>query len=138
MLETSFIELIPITWPAMLTSGPPELPELMAASVWITVVATELSLALTVRLVAEMIPLVTVLAYSKPIGDPIAITSWPAAMSLELLKVATVVTLAALIFKTARSVVSSVPTIWASTVLPLLKITWISLEPETTWLLVTT
>ena len=138
MLEANFIELIPITWPAMLTSGPPELPELMAASVWITVVATELSLALTVRLVAEMIPLVTVLAYSEPIGDPIAITSWPAAMSLELPKVATVVTLAALIFKTARSVVSSVPTIWASTVLPLLKITWISLEPETTWLLVTT
>ena len=27
--------LTPITWPALLTSGPPELPGLMAASVWI-------------------------------------------------------------------------------------------------------
>ena len=28
-------ELIPTTWPAMFTSGPPELPGLIAASVWI-------------------------------------------------------------------------------------------------------
>ena len=27
--------LMPMTWPALLTSGPPELPGLMAASVWI-------------------------------------------------------------------------------------------------------
>ena len=26
--------LMPMTWPALLTSGPPELPGLMAASVW--------------------------------------------------------------------------------------------------------
>jgi hypothetical protein len=25
---------MPMTWPALLTSGPPELPGLMAASVW--------------------------------------------------------------------------------------------------------
>ena len=28
-------ELIPMTWPLMLSSGPPELPGLIAASVWI-------------------------------------------------------------------------------------------------------
>ncbi len=32
-LAESFIELIPITWPAKLISGPPEFPALMAASV---------------------------------------------------------------------------------------------------------
>ena len=32
----SICELTPITWPAALNSGPPELPGLIAASVWMT------------------------------------------------------------------------------------------------------
>ena len=32
----SICELTPITWPCALNSGPPELPGLIAASVWIT------------------------------------------------------------------------------------------------------
>ena len=75
VLDESFIELIPITWPAMLINGPPELPELMAASVWITDVSVPSVPALRVRLVAEIIPRVTVFAYSLPIGEPIAKTS---------------------------------------------------------------
>ena len=91
-----------------------------------------LELALIVRFGAEMIPFVTVLAYSLPIGEPIAKTSWPALIELELPNLATVVTLAALIFKTARSVVESVPTSSAWTFLPLLMITCSALAPETT------
>ena len=37
----SICELTPITWPAALNSGPPELPGLIAASVWIDVVDRE-------------------------------------------------------------------------------------------------
>ena len=37
-------ELIPTTSPAALTSGPPELPGLIAASVWIAVSYTHLTL----------------------------------------------------------------------------------------------
>ena len=135
--DASFIELIPITWPAILISGPPELPELIAASVWITLVAAAPDLAVMVRFLAEMIPLVTVLAYSLPIGDPIANTSCPAAISLEFPNDATEETLVELIFRTAKSVVLSVPTMEAETSFPLLKITFKAFDPDTTWLFVT-
>ena len=60
---------------AMVIRGPPELPELIAASVWITEVKVPSVPAFSVRFLAETIPLVTVLAYSLPIGEPIAKTS---------------------------------------------------------------
>ena len=59
----------------MLINGPPELPELIAASVWITDVKVPSVPAFNVRSFAEIIPFVTVLAYSLPIGEPIASTS---------------------------------------------------------------
>ena len=73
----SFIELIPITCPAELTSAPPELPGLIAASVWITVCWLAEDVVM-LRAGAEMIPCVTVEAYSLPSGDPTAITVCPA------------------------------------------------------------
>ncbi len=58
--------LIPMTCPALLTSGPPELPGLMAASVWMRLrrVSGALdwfaSLALIIRPSPDTIPVVTV------------------------------------------------------------------------------
>src|SRR5664280_1692066 len=59
---------IPMTLPELSTRGPPELPGLMAASVWNMLVSVSEEVpdelpACTVRPVAEMIPWVTV-------GDP--------------------------------------------------------------------
>ena len=61
---------MPTTWPPELSSGPPELPGLSAASVWITRSIGEPSRPWIVRSVAETIPLVSVCA--RPKGEPIA------------------------------------------------------------------
>ena len=53
-------ELIPITRPSASISGPPELPGLIAASVWITSEIVKPLGALICRCSAEMIPEVTV------------------------------------------------------------------------------
>src|SRR5437660_9042730 len=50
---------MPITWPPASTSGPPEFPGLIGASVWMRLVSRWL-LALSERLRPEMIPDVTV------------------------------------------------------------------------------
>ena len=62
-------ELIPITSPLRFTSGPPLLPGLMAASVWMSVTGPALRTALT-------IPRVTVFE-STPSAEPTAMTSSP-------------------------------------------------------------
>ena len=74
--------LMPTTSPRMLTSGPPELPGLIAASVWIasmTVLASRrcrwLSPVRTGRFSALTMPLVTVPC--RPSGEPIATTCSP-------------------------------------------------------------
>ena len=70
-------ELMPTTSPFMSTSGPPLLPGLIAASVWIAgyvVLWPSASVpTLTGRSSAETMPLVTV--ESSPNGDPTATTS---------------------------------------------------------------
>ena len=74
---------MPITWPAESTSAPPELPELMAASVWMMLVSVSvapdaLSPACTVRPVAETIPDVTVgVPADRPRALPTAMTASP-------------------------------------------------------------
>ncbi len=69
-----------MTAPVESTSGPPEFPGLIAASVC-RALMKELSLeespAVTGRFFALMIPVVTV--PDKPSGDPIAITASPTA-----------------------------------------------------------
>ena len=64
-----------MTWPSRLNSGPPELPGFTAASVWMKVTnecrchpAADAPMALTT-------PAVTL--FSKPNGEPMAITHWP-------------------------------------------------------------
>ena len=66
-------ELTPMTSPLMFTSGPPELPGLIGASVWRN---DSYSLMPTsFRSVAEMMPVVTLWLSSN--GEPTAMTSSP-------------------------------------------------------------
>ncbi len=73
--------LMPITSPRDDTSGPPELPGLSAASVWITSSIMRPVVARSVRPSADTTPAVTV--DSKPSGLPMAIASWPRRSALE-------------------------------------------------------
>ena len=71
----SIWELIPITSPAASISGPPELPGLIGASVWIAFSIVKPFGALISRCTAETIPAVAV--RSRPNGLPIATTGSP-------------------------------------------------------------
>ena len=74
-------EFTPITRAPASTSGPPELPGLIGASVWMALMyavgasASLLSLTTTGRFRAETMPSVTVPA--RPSGEPTAITGSP-------------------------------------------------------------
>ena len=67
--------LTPTTCEVLVTSGPPELPGLSAASVWIRFSSRRTVRARSERPSALTTPAVTVCW--KPNGLPIAITSWP-------------------------------------------------------------
>ncbi len=82
MLLVSIWSLRPITWPDALISGPPELPGLIEASVWIAFGIVNWFGAVIVRPVALMMPAVTVLG--SPNGLPIAITLSPTCTASEL------------------------------------------------------
>ncbi len=75
VLLVSIWSLRPITWPAALISGPPELPGLIGASVWIAFGIVNWLGALIVRPTALTMPAVTV--FASPNGLPIAITLSP-------------------------------------------------------------
>ncbi len=76
-------EFMPTTSPRMLTRGPPELPGLIAASVWMALMKAVLaeSPADTGRLSALMMPVVTV--EDRPSGAPTATTCSPTWTSSE-------------------------------------------------------
>ena len=67
--------LIPSTRPSASSSGPPELPGLIAASVWIASSIWKSVSDSTERPVAEITP--TESEFSSPNGLPIAATGWP-------------------------------------------------------------
>ena len=71
----------PITSPRDVTSGPPELPGLSAASVWITLSIRRPDCARSERPSALTTPEVTV--HWKPYGLPMAMTSWPGRICCE-------------------------------------------------------
>jgi len=127
---------MPTTWPDMFSSGPPELPWLIAASVWITPEIVKLFVELMSRLRALTIPVVTV--SSSPNGLPIATTpspTWslpesPSASGCSLLE-------GAFTFSTAMSDEGSAPTTVALYFDPSLKVTEIALAFAITWLFVT-
>ena len=83
--RVAIAELTPTSWPLMLTSAPPELPGLIAASVWIASSTVfwlpDSPVVDTGRFSALMIPVVTV--PDKPSGEPIATTGWPTRRSDE-------------------------------------------------------
>ena len=113
-------ELMPTTAPVMSTSGPPELPGLIAASVWMAGYVVELpSLSeptLTGRSSALTMPLVTV--ESRPKGAPNATTSWPTSRLADCPMVAAVRSLTPSALITAVSVSGSVPRISAGALVP--------------------
>src|ERR1051326_7497454 len=68
-------ELMPITWPLALSSGPPELPWLIAASVWMALLMSNDVSDVMLRLSAEITP--TDSDCSSPNGLPMAATGAP-------------------------------------------------------------
>ena len=125
-------ELMPITSPSMLKSGPPELPLLMGASVWMK---SSYGPALMLRLRAETMPAVTV--EPMPKGSPMAITQSPMrALSLSPNLVAGS-GFFGFTFSSARSVLMSRPTSLAGRVVSSLSTTLICSPFSITWLLVT-
>ena len=76
----------PMTWPCALTSGPPELPGLIGASVWMASkntcgVVPAVWPGWTGRSTALTMPLVTVSA--RPSGEPMAMTGSPTATEVS-------------------------------------------------------
>ena len=116
-------ELMPMTAPVASNNGPPELPGLMEASIWMALVTTRSEDACvwscevesssmetsTGRLSAETMPVVTV--FDKPSGAPIAMTGAPTCRLCDEAKRATVRFDGGFSRRmTARSVVLSWPT----------------------------
>ena len=120
-------ELMPTSSPFMFTRAPPELPGLIAASVWMASMTDawlveELSPeALTGRFRALMMPEVTVPA--RPRGEPMATTFWPTATVLELPMAMGVRPVLLATLMTAMSAEGSRPTMLAVAVLPSWKTT---------------
>ena len=97
--------LIPMTSPRRFTSGPPELPGLIDASVWMKF--SYVAIPTSARPVALTTPTVTVL--SSPKGLPIAIAHSPTRSVSEFPSVATATGASGSNWITARSVVTSAP-----------------------------
>src|SRR4051794_39030958 len=129
--------LIPTTWPAALTSGPPELPGLMAASVCRRPDSVSVSVEI-VRSLAETIPSVTVGLLPRSRALPMASTSSPTCSVEVSASASGVAPCTSAIFRTATSCVGSVPTTVASSVVPSENVTVIEEAPSTTWLFVRT
>ena len=133
-------EFTPITRPSASSSGPPELPGLIAASVCSTPEMSKPFGALISRSSAETIPVVTL--PDSPNGLPIAIATSPGRSCEEEASSSGLVsagTLSGSTSSTARSVDASLPTSFAGSASPPSpKRTVNSLPPSTTWSFVTT
>ena len=132
-MRLKICELIPITSPLRLKSGPPELPGLTAASVWMNGTAAESPGS--ARDLALTMPEVTVL--SRPYGVPIATTHSPTRVASGL-PILTIGRFFASIFSTATSVVRSLPSTFALNSRRSVRRTVTSSAPSTTCALVST
>src|SRR4028118_814562 len=129
-------ELIPITVPRASKSGPPELPELMAASVWTALSMVKLLGASIGRPSPLTIPVLTLMPTLS--GLPMAITGSPTPNAPESPSVSGRSKLSgASTWMTATSVEGSSPTSSAGLLTPLANLTEISSAPSTTCWLVT-
>src|SRR5688572_933476 len=116
--------VMPISSPRMLRSGPPELPGLMAASVWMKSLKVRSSLR-SERPSALTTPVVTVC--ESPNGLPMATTVSPINRSRAVPSAMEGSRASALMRSTARSVSASAPTSWASNSRPSTSVTRIRL-----------
>src|SRR5882724_1932084 len=124
--------LMPMTSPCMLTSGPPELPGLMAASVWMKSSNGPWPM---LRALALTMPAVTVAC--RPKGEPTAMTQSPTCIRSESPSRANLNwPLPSSSLSTARSVFLSRPTTFALCLPPSRVITSISVAFSTTCALV--
>ena len=132
-------ELTPITRPLPSSSGPPELPGLIAASVWIASAIGKSLGAVIVRPSEETMPVVTV--PSRPNGEPIAIVWSPGSSAVESPSSSGFrppLTAPGSTLSTARSDDGSLPTSCAGIGLVSAPMrTWNELASSTTWSLVT-
>ena len=119
----------------MFSSGPPELPGLIDASVWMkSVNVRPASFDGTERPSAETTPVVTVPL--RPNGLPTATTVSPIIRSKEV-PIGAAVRFFESTRRTARSLSGSTPISFAGTCVPSLKLTVMREAPSTTWLFVT-
>ena len=130
---------MPITAPVASRSGPPLLPGLMAASVWIRPVRSSVvrepdSPTVIERSRPDTIPDVTV-SVNVPSGLPMAMASSPTWSEVESASL-TAGRPVAWILMTARSCVGSVLTTVAGSCRPSARVTVSVAAPEMTWLLV--
>ena len=128
--------LTPITSARELTSGPPELPGLRAASVWMTSPIRRPFCARSERPTALTMPAVTV--DSKPNGLPMAMAIWPGLILLELPSLAAGRRSVVSALSTAMSVSGSRPRMRAGTRRESVNASSMAEAPSTTWLLVST
>ncbi len=126
---------MPMSRPSMSSSGPPELPGLMEASVW-TKSKRVRSPALKLRCSAETTPVVTVLA--RPKGLPMAMTVSPISSSSERPMGTAGSRSRVSSLSTARSEEGSVPISLAVSSRPSTSPTRKRAPRSTTWLLVST
>ena len=124
--------VIPMTCPHGSSSGPPEFPGLIDASVWIIGSASDHAAPGTIRLTAETIPRVSV--WSNPSGLPIAYTSTPTANRDESPSVATGSDpfVGGGILMSAMSKIGSAPMSFAGRLVPSSSVTVMTWRPNTT------
>ena len=136
MFPVAIAVLTPITEPFAASSGPPEFPLLIDASVWMTSSIVNSFGAVSGRWSALTIPAVTL--RSRPSGFPIATTESPTRIRSEFPSSSgRRARESTFTFRRARSVDGSVPTTRARTLSRLEKLTSICSAPSTTWKLVT-
>ena len=121
-----------MTWPSMLNSGPPELPLLIAASVWMKSSYGPWRIS---RPRADTIPAVTL--PPSPNGLPIARTQSPTREASESPNASAGSGLSDFTFSNAMSTRSSRPMSVAFSEVLSCRVTVISSAPSITWLLVT-
>ncbi len=124
--------LMPITSPSVLNIGPPELPRLIEASVWMK---SSYGPALMSRARAETMPAVTV--PPSPKGLPMASTQSPTRVWSESPHSSAYSALSVSTLSSARSVFGSRPTMVAFSSVSSCSRTRISSASAMTWLLVT-
>ena len=138
----NLLELIPTRSPSLLSKAPPELPGLIAAEVWMSVVSISawpsLSRSIgTIRDWPEIIPCVTELENLLPRGEPMAMAMLPTLVASESANLMADLTFLDEILTTAKSDTASRPTNSPSSVVPSANLTLRESAFSTTWLLVT-